>query len=321
MHFVHCRRVQSGGKLATVLFVALFLFSSHSYGQAPAATEALQHLLPLPDFAPGWKLDGDILLFDKSNVYEHINGEAELYFPYGFKALAAATYQFNADDQRTVAAELYLMGSLFDAFGIYSNYRYAEAEFLSIGAEGYANEYQLIFYQDRYFVKLSAYGEPQQNREDLLACARAIEKSLPPWPFPPYELMYLRATDIVPRTERYVAESLLGYDFFTRGLEAEARVGGNPARLFIVLEQSPPQAEAALKAYEKYLTEAGAKFEWKSTSAGGAVLAADDPLHKTIMLCREGRFILGVTGLKESGGETGLPLIRRLLTWLALSEN
>ena len=97
-------------------------------------------------------------LFDKDTLFDHINGEAELYFPYGFDMLATATYMDRNNPEVWIVADVYRMASLLDAFGIYSNYRKADAASVTVGAEGFVSPSQLMFYQDRYFVRLQVTG-------------------------------------------------------------------------------------------------------------------------------------------------------------------
>ena len=236
-------------------------------------------------------------------MFEYINGEAELYFPYGFEGVATTTYTYQDDPDHALVADVYRMGSLLDAFGIYSNYRYPEAEYLKIGAQGFASEYQLMFYQDRYFVKLSAYGEPEQNRKEMLACARAIEKELPPRKSKPVELrQWVQGPKIIPYTERYVAQSLLGYPFFPRGLEARATLNDQSIRLFTVITSSQAEAKATLDAYEKYLAEN--EGQPQRSQAGDEktkvpLLRGVDPLHQRVILFQIGSDLLGMCGLSE----------------------
>ena len=50
---------------------------------------------------------------------------------------------------------------------------------------------------------------------------------------------------VMPGSERYIARSLLGYDFFRRGLLADAITGGTRMRLFLVPEDSADAAASA----------------------------------------------------------------------------
>jgi len=279
---------------------AIVLFIPACSALPEDATSVMQ-LLPQPRFAPGWKLDGPARWFGPDNVFELINGEAEMFFPYGFEALGAADYVHETSEGRSVGAQVYRMGSLLDAFGIYSNFRYPEADYLELGAEGFADDYQTMFYQDRYFVRLTAYGDPEDNRQDLAACARAISSLLPASKAVPAELRPLLGEAIVAHSQRYIAKSLLGYAFFPRGLEAQSTLDGKPLRVFVVMTAAPQAADEALGQYLEYLKKAGSEFKWRGEGPS-KYLVGNDPLHQGFALLPSGPNLIGCTGLKDNEG-------------------
>lgn len=278
----------------TALFLILTL-PSLAWPQEPP----LQSLLPSPGFSGEWRLDGQVKAYTKDDLFTYIDGEAELYFPYGFERLATAFYtKAGGDPGIGVAADIYQMGSLLDAFGIYSQYRKAEAEFISMGGEGFVNPSQLLFYQDRFFVQLSASGTAQLDRSVFESCARAISKALPGPPKKPLELNLLKIPAMIPQTERYFPESLLGYSFFRRGLIALASQNGKKFRVFVIIEDSAPSAKEVLDRYVRYLKDSKVPSDRILLLKEGR-LFAPDPLHKGMMLGQKGRFIAGAVDLEN----------------------
>ena len=77
----------------------------------------------LLEFGTLAKLTGKPVYYDRDTLSDRIDGEAELYFPYGFDRMAAARYVSEKSPGTGVDVEIYRMGSLLDAFGIYANYR------------------------------------------------------------------------------------------------------------------------------------------------------------------------------------------------------
>ncbi len=195
-------------------------------------------------------MDDKPALFTKETLFDHINGEAELYFPYGFDALATARYVKKAASGSEIVADVYRMGSLLDAFGIWSNYRKADAPGCAVGADCVLSSSQMLFYQDRYFVRLQATGTPTPGQDVFLACGRALSRNLPAGKGRPGELEIFHVHGVVPKTERYLPQSVLGYPFFRRGMTAEANLNGERAQVFVVFEDS---AAAARKVFDQYL--------------------------------------------------------------------
>ena len=241
-----------------------FFFGILFFGFSAPAEQPAENWLPFPGFAEGWQCPGKTQVYDKDNIFDLIDGEAERFFPYGFKQVAATTYTLSASSSRSLEAEVYRMGSKLDAFGIYSLFCYPEAEYLKIGLEGFRNSYQLMFFQDRFFTRLSAYGKPDQNKEDLLECAKTISKRLPEsisWPKEIKKL--LRIKNLIPHTIKYQAEELLGYSYFPRGIQAEAELEGNHIKFWIVFTESKEDAELAFMKYKDSLKASGNLILWK----------------------------------------------------------
>ncbi len=275
----------------------------------PAADKTVKGMLPSPGFFEGWAMEGKETLYNPDNLYMHINGEAELYMPYGFEVLATALFVNVSSQSIALVADVYKMGSLLDAYGIYSYYRNPDAEIVRIGGEGFINESQLMFYQDRYFVQLSASGTVTPERAVFISCGESMAKKISGRPSQPEELEFLKIPGVIPHTERYIAKSVLGYPFFEKGLTAEANLDGEPVRVFVVLNESAKASERTLDQYIIYLKEAGIQPQLDK-SMSGKILTVQDLMYKGVIIKQSGRFLAGVTNLKDP--QKGILLIDRL---------
>ncbi len=266
-------------------------------GEAPG--NSVRNFLPTPGFTDGWLVDGKIVAYTEKDLYKHINGEAELYYPYGFKALATVLYTKAQGASGGIGADIYEMGSLLDAFGIYSRYRDPDADRIDVGAEGFVNESQLLFYKDRYFVRLSALGDADPDRSLFLSCAKAIAARIPGASTPPAALGMLNVPGLVPGTETYIALNVLGYAFFRKGLTADAKIDdGTKARIFVLAGESSVSAEQTIEEYKIYLEKAGAQVRVREGKTG-PTLAACDPLYKGVAVRRVDNYVIGVGKLTD----------------------
>ncbi|MGA2330827.1 MAG: DUF6599 family protein [Syntrophales bacterium] len=292
------------GVVFSIIVCILFL-TIHARVPVFAADGAMENLLPAYGCAQGWTLKDKATLFDKDTLFDHINGEAELYFPYGFDVLATATYVNGNNSEVWIVADVYRMASPLDAFGIYSNYRKADAASITVGAEGFVSSSQLMFYQDRYFVRLQVTGATSLEQDVFLACARSVSEKLPSNARPAGELEALKIPGIVPKTERYIAKSLLGYAFFRRGIIADALLEGERAQVFMVLEDSVAAAREAFDQYRSYMKAEGKNMqlqEWRDY----VTMVAVDPLYGGVFVEQSGRYIIGAVRLKEPSSATKL---------------
>ena len=99
--------------IIVTLFVVLW-----SNLHASEQTKHLLNLLPSSDWSVEWKWDGDPQYFYSENLYEYINGSADLYNSYGFQELVTINYAANEDQY--VILDIYDMGTSLNAFGIFS---------------------------------------------------------------------------------------------------------------------------------------------------------------------------------------------------------
>jgi len=237
-------------------------------------------------------MDGKVTLFDKDSLFDRINGEAELYVPYGFTVLAYARYASAKNPQIAIDADVYSMGSLLDAFGIFANYRRKDSREIIIGTGGIVSTSQLLFYQDRYYVRLQVTGAVSVDQDVLVSCARAIAENLPQDISRPKELALLEVPAVLRGTERYIAQGLLGYEFFSRGLMADALLSHDKGQVVLVIERSPAAARRAMDAYHAYLKASGSDVSM-TEKQGTIALSAADPLYGTVYLEQAGRFVIG----------------------------
>ena len=277
------------------LVVAWLLFAP---SPAHAAGTAMESVLPAPACSEGWDMDGKAALFDRETLFDRIDGEAEAYFPYGFDRLASARYADRRNPRVAVDADVYRMGSPLDAFGIYANYRRKENGDAAIGDGGTLSPSQLMFHQGRYFVRLQATGTTTLGEKVFLDCARAISRKLPQGTGRPGELEALSIPAVVPKSERYIARSLLGYEFLRRGLVADAVLGGETMQLLLVPEDSGEAASRALEAYRSYLKTSGKGLQ-AAGAPGRMSLTAVDPLYGNVYLAQAGRFLVGAVRFRD----------------------
>jgi len=281
---------------------------------APAADTDMTRWLPAPACHPDWVMEGLPTRFDKDTLFDHINGESELYFPYGFELLVFARYVNKADPKAAFDADIYKMGSRLDAFGMYANYRRKDDATVRVGADGSASSSQLLFYQDRYLVRLQSSGTTNPGPEIFQACARAVSEKLPPDTGRPKELDAFNLPDIDSKSIRYIAQSLLGYEFFRKGIIADAACNGQPVQVFLVFESSAESARKAFEQYGGYVKSSGEAVSI-TENRQPVSLNGSDPLYGQVVIEQQGPFIYGAIRIKDIS--VVQPLIDKLRQRLA----
>ncbi len=282
---------------------------------AYAADKALapESVLPKPSFMAGWTAQGEPAVYGKDNLFEYIDGEAELFYPYGFERLASMAYQNAADPDVGLTADVYVLGTLLDAFGVYTSLKPTGGKPLDVGAEGAWVASQAAFYQGRYFVMLQVTGGLELDSAVYTACAKAIAARLPGGKVRPAEMKLLAIPQAVPGTEKYFPANFLAYSFMPPVLVVEVGTGEKPPRAFVGLCKDPAEAAKVLDAYRAELTKMSVTPEAQREGAPPRV-AAMTSLYQGLVLEQEGRYVLGVVGVSDLAKTEAIAALRARVT-------
>ena len=145
---------------SSALFI-LIISTSLSFGQES----------PFPHL-PGWKVTQDDPVYDANNLWDIIDGAADLYLEYAFIDLHIARYI--STDSIEVKAEMYRHASSEDAFGMYSQERDTGYNFIQVGVQGYLQQGILNFLTGSYYIKLSTYQTGSKAQEAMLTIGRTL---------------------------------------------------------------------------------------------------------------------------------------------------
>ena len=287
--------------------LATLLLTFLSAVTAAGTSFTLKDSLPQSFEGSAWKPAGDHA-YAPENLYNYINGAADLFISYGFIELVGREYSQGSEKKRNVTIDIYDMGTTLNAFGVFRSKRDPESTTLKIGAGAFGTSKYLFWYKDRYYVEIQAY--PVENRDVLIGMAQHVEGMLPGQNAPPSELNYLPAESRVPGTEMYITGGILGHGFLDRGLVCKYLVDGEEVMAFVVFFPSAGDAGKALESYKRYLEQSGETCqELHGVGEGG--LVSREPYHKTVIVARQAAFIAGVADLSRP--DRGKDLLKHLL--------
>ena len=165
-----------------------------------AETKNPQNLFQnLPDHMSGWTKNPDYKIFLPENLFEYIDGGAELYLSYGFKKCLSVTY--HRQGHPDITADIFDMGLSTRAFGVFSHSR--ESQDHSIGQGSEYSEGLLIFWKGRYFVSIMAYPETGEVKEVIVRLANRISDWVQETGHPPVIITQLPSRGLIPESIRY----------------------------------------------------------------------------------------------------------------------
>jgi hypothetical protein len=164
---------------------------------------APEDLLPASGAVAGWERFGEVETYTPDDLFDYMDGQAELFFVYRFEKLAVQEYQ--RGEEGPIIIEVYQVASPADAYGLFSFY--ATGQPMDLGAGGAVEPGRLIsFWQGRFYSRVFAYGEVGQ--ESLSALARQVAAGMPEEGALPELVTRLPQENLVPGSARFFHQKL-----------------------------------------------------------------------------------------------------------------
>jgi hypothetical protein len=168
------------------LSLALFMMT------VPCLPAAAQNDLPadyrLPESFLTYRIT-DRMDYTGEDLYDYINGGAELYLSYGLTRMTGCKY--NADGLPQLTVEIYEMTSPENAFGVYTQSRDKEEREFGQGSQSFHDF--ILFWKGRYFVTVYTQAVTPESEAAIKYLATLIDETAPAAGAPP------RIVDILPK--------------------------------------------------------------------------------------------------------------------------
>jgi len=306
----------------TILFILTGIIGW--YGISSGVID-LESLVPTEEIPEGWALIEGPQIYTKKTLFEHIDGQAELFFKYGFQKSIFAIYQNLKVQENQIELDIYDMGNVLHAFGIFSRFR-SEDRPMGVGLDSFLDGSSALFYKGKYFVMLYA-TEP--NPSLLKEWAMKISLRILDHSALPKEIGYFPKNGLKPGSIQYFPEGLLGYQFLKRGFQGtyiekvevkdevedkakvkdgdETKTETKEFHLFLAIFKNSQEAMKALRIYRDDLFKKGKIDIAIPTQLGANALKGEDPYQGKVITVQKGPYLLGVVGFeKEKDGEDRL---------------
>ena len=220
-----------------------------------AGVAAAQDLLPAGGFVRGWKPTSAADVFIEKDLFNHIDGGAELFLEFGFAKLRVQPY---SGEKAELVCELYEMTEPAAALGIYLMNAGRETPWPEIPARNSSEDAQVIAVKGRFLLKIDNFEPGSSLRPEMIALARVVLARIPDLPLEnPFSA--LPDSGRVPGSERLIRGPVGLQPFYSLGegdiLElngeifavlAEYRDGDEPPFHRLVVTYPTPAASAAV---------------------------------------------------------------------------
>jgi hypothetical protein len=204
-----------------IVAVTLVLFAAVNAGQ-------LREILPPDGFLPGWHKGDPVRIFVGQDLFNHIDGGAELYLEFGFERLLVQPYTNGASE---LGLEVYEMKSPAAALGIYLFQAGRESPWPELKARNSSEEAQIAAFKGRFFVRLNNFDNVPGAKPIMIALANALLSSVPDVPLAdPFRV--LPEPGRIAGSERLIRGPVGLQPYYTFG---EGDILGLDGRIFAVL--------------------------------------------------------------------------------------
>jgi hypothetical protein len=264
-------------------------------GTSSESNEQLRSLLNAP--LPGHTVAAEQASFYRpDNLYQYIDGGADVYLLYDFQALL---HQNLNDAAAELTADIYQMRTPEDAFGVYAAERSSSYKFVTIGIEGYRSQGILNFVQDRYYVKLTGSGAHTDLALDQLG--RTISQRIGGIRTLPALLRKLPQDGLLPRSLQYIRKDPLGHSFLAPAYVATYGSAKQASKLFLSVATDPAAAKLRID-------QLATNFKTTGESAGAPELGpngirAKNTFEGHLIARTQGRYVILLVNPLSNGPE------------------
>ncbi len=265
----------------------------------------------LPSKISGWEKSSTEGFYTPENLYEYINGNAELFISYDFRNMITLIY--NKDDSDEITVDIFDMGKLANAYGVFSHSRENEDRFISDEVESEYGGGLLTFWKGQYYISILAYPETEEIKMVVKQIAKRISEMIPGQSIKPVIVSQLPPDDLAPFSIRYFYHYiwLNSYSFVSSenilnlGKDTEAvlakyypdKENKNPTIFLLINYSDINKAKKASRSFEKnYLPDSENGFarlsdgNWAGIEQNGnmiaIVLKAPDRVYAEALLSK-----------------------------------
>jgi hypothetical protein len=273
--------------LVTLLFTSIILSQPVS---DPASA--------LPASIDNWKKLGEDRLFNDQNLYDYLDGAAELYISFGFSKVFNRIY--SAGEGKEILVDIFYMNTSYDAFGAFS---------FSVGKIGndYGVQSQLapgaiVFWKNKFIVSIVENPASDEAKKVSLRIAKMIDESIQEKGSFPDVLKYLPAEKLDHQSLRYFrhyvwlntytfisSENILNINQNTHGVLAKY---GDKEKVILMIVKYPNEQDA-IAAKEKF------NIAYYKTANPQPVIKAKDGRYSGTEVVKN-FFVAVFSGVKEN---------------------
>ncbi|MBN2384132.1 hypothetical protein JXQ70_14745 [bacterium] len=218
-----------------ISFVLIMIAANASPETLPLA----QDLFPTEAEFQGWTQADKHKLYPADDMWQHIDGAADLYLKYGCQSLTVGYYQ---RQETEIAVEIYALVDRLNAFGVYQVQKPGQTQVRPIGAEGYLEGNTMNFYKGAFYIKLQINPHSETSAQDLMTFAGLVATKIKADSTLPVQFQVFPSENLVQGSFNFTPQGTLGLKILTDVFSARYRHDDIEAQLMFC---SSPDSQAA----------------------------------------------------------------------------
>jgi hypothetical protein len=162
----------------------------------------------LPGGKDGWVKSGKPEIYDRKNLFDYMNGGAELYLAYDFQGLVVQRYSPDSEEtgkKNSITVEIYQMISSADAYGLFSFDQVGEM--VEVGQKGVYAYGLLKFWKGKFLVRIL--GSQDNLKETILKFGADIDRKIKTTGELPKLLSKIPKDSYIPNSDHFFHKQIL----------------------------------------------------------------------------------------------------------------
>ena len=223
----------------------------------------------LPDELNGWIKGTEDRIFYGDDLYDYIDGGAELFLSFGFKEVFSRIY--TKPDQPDILIDIFRMNTSLDAFGVFSLSSEIRDDYFGQGSQ--VMQGAVLFWKNNFFISIITSPETETSKGTILKLAELINDAIIEEGPTPEILNILPKDGLIQESIRYFRhyhwqngyffifyENYLHLNQNTHAVLAKYELEGTRPVLLLIEYLNESDAEKSFKDFaEKYMPELSTK--------------------------------------------------------------
>ena len=288
--------------IGVMVFIQQFRYNPAVIAQSALETETekvsspdISFLVSLPE---NLSVMTPIESFTPDNLYEKINGQADLYLTSGFKKLKSQRYVRQDNQNLWFEIFIYDMGTIENAFSVYSQQYRDDGQTLGWTEFAYFVANAIFFVHGPYYIEMRA----ASKADDLMASMQGVAKEYVKYHSLEKKtvagLSWFPKKDLETKSVAMVSSNAFGFDRLDRVYTAEYGLDGIKVTAYISKRASAEEAAQLTSAFSDFLIKfGGQKLKTGFPSQNGQLIEIMDSYD---LIFSNGAYLAGVHEAKNT---------------------